>query len=275
MKYAFKQVDVFTDKACLGNPVAVFLESDGLSSDDMQRIAGWTNLSETTFVSKSSVADYKVRIFTPTEELPFAGHPTLGTAWALREVGMLTENHVVQECAFGLVNIEFTDGKVYFELPKYNVEPLQREELLSSSMGIKLEEGKLITTGPRWVVARLLNPFDVRKISLNNAQFGELLQANNSTGITVYAFREKGGVDVRTFFRGFDGFVEDPVCGSGNAAVAVHIMATGMTARVGISYEAFQGEALNRDGRIAVTLGDKIKIGGACVSVISGSAELS
>jgi len=274
MKYHFKQVDVFTDKACLGNPVAVFLESDGLSTNDMQRIAGWTNLSETTFVSKSNIADYKVRIFTPLEELPFAGHPTLGTAWALREAGMLPKDKIVQECAFGLVNIEFKDNKVFFELPKYDVEPLEHEEILSPATGINLKEGKLITTGPRWVIARLENASDLRKIHLDNARFEELLQANKSTGATVYALREKGGVDVRTFFKSFDGFVEDPVCGSGNAAVAAHIMTTGLVAHVGNSYEAFQGEALNRDGRIAVTLGDKIKIGGACVSVISGAAEL-
>ena len=112
MNYAFQQVDVFSAKACMGNPVCVFLESDGLSTDDMQKIARWTNLSETTFVSPSSKADYKVRIFTPLNELPFAGHPTLGTAWALRKAGMLKKDNFIQECAFGLVNINVFDEKV-------------------------------------------------------------------------------------------------------------------------------------------------------------------
>lgn len=274
MKYPFRQVDVFSSKACFGNPVAVFLESEGLSTEEMQRIARWTNLSETTFVSKSKVADYKVRIFTPLEELPFAGHPTLGTAWALKEAGVITKDKCIQECDFGLVNIEFNDGKVYFELPKYEIEPLKREDLLNTSTGVTLNEGRLITTGPRWITARAEHSDALANASIHKEQFMELLKANDCTGATLYAFRPAGGVDVRSFFETFDSIAEDPVCGSGNAAVAAHIIATQKTALTGKSYTAYQGSALQRDGRIFVALGDKIKIGGACNTVFQGMATI-
>src|SRR3990167_6301319 len=136
MNFPFQQVDVFSKQPCMGNPVAVFLESDGLSTEDMQRIARWTNLSETTFVSRSEKADYRVRIFTPTYELPFAGHPTLGTAWALKKSGVIQKEHFVQECDFGLIQIFFEGGKVFFELPHFTAYRFMGDHELSEMLGV-------------------------------------------------------------------------------------------------------------------------------------------
>lgn len=135
---SFKQVDVFTAVPFRGNPVAVVLHADGMTDEQMQQIANWTNLSETTFViSKTNpLADYRVRIFTPGSELPFAGHPTIGTAHALLEAGLVkaTDGALVQECGAGLVRLELTtdeDGhrEIAFELPEATFSPLSDAEV--------------------------------------------------------------------------------------------------------------------------------------------------
>src|SRR3954447_2609349 len=114
MPRAFMQVDVFTSEPCRGNPVAVVLDGEGLSTEQMQRFAHWTNLSETTFVLPSETADYRLRIFTPMSELPFAGHPTLGSCHAWLEAGALDRDRVVQECGAGLIEIRPTEHGLAF-----------------------------------------------------------------------------------------------------------------------------------------------------------------
>lgn len=273
MEFSFQQVDVFSSQACMGNPVAVFLDSQGLSTEDMQKIARWTNLSETTFVSPSEKADYKVRIFTPSEELPFAGHPTLGTAYALKKASYLKGQKAVQECAFGLVNIEFQGDQVYFELPKFQDKPLSVDRELSEALGVSLTDSMLITTGPDWIVAELAAGKGVEDIRVDSAKLLDLFNKLDSTGVTVYAIKDSS-VYVRTYFETLGSIVEDPVCGSGNAAVAVHILKSGNDTRVGTQYAAFQGQCFHRDGRISVQLGEKIKVGGACNTVFEGKATL-
>jgi PhzF family phenazine biosynthesis protein len=135
----FKQVDVFTAVALKGNPVAVVLDAEGLSVEQMQSIANWTNLSETTFVTAATEADadYAVRIFTPKSELPFAGHPTLGTAHAVIEAGLAKPNNgrIVQQCAVGLVEISIADASLSFRLPRYSYEDAPQPEIMTEALG--------------------------------------------------------------------------------------------------------------------------------------------
>lgn len=274
MNYPFQQVDVFSKDSCLGNPVAVFLDSEGLSTENMQRIARWTNLSETTFVSSSKQADYRLRIFTPQCELPFAGHPTLGSAWALRKAGIIKKDHFIQECAFGIIKVSISAEKVFFELPSFSSEALRMDKELSQAMGILVKESKLITVGPRWIVAEVGQGWDIFALKIAHDQLTSIFRAANTDGITLYSINDDDVVRVRSFFEA-PLLIEDPVCGSGNAAVAVHIIQSGYKYRLGPTYEAQQGQTLGRDGRVTVVLGDTIKIGGHCKSIISGTASLA
>src|SRR5205085_9444601 len=133
----YKQVDVFTDRPFLGNPVAVVLDGEGLDSGDMQRIARWTNLSETTFLLPSKTADYRVRIFTPRQELPFAGHPTLGSAYAAMRAGLATprEGELTQECGAGILELRVEGPQIYVRSPQPKITPLDN---VASSFGIPL-----------------------------------------------------------------------------------------------------------------------------------------
>src|SRR5688572_27783474 len=148
----FKQVDVFTDRPFLGNPVAVVIGAEALSTAEMQRIAGWTNLSETTFLLKSSKADYRLRIFTPRQELPFAGHPTIGSAHAALESGFVArKKQLVQECGAGLIELDVeADGRIFLKgpLPK-----IQRLDATIPSVPLKPSTPILkVDVGPIWVV---------------------------------------------------------------------------------------------------------------------------
>ena len=151
---AFKQVDVFTSQAFKGNPVAVIMDASTLTSEQMQAIANWTNLSETTFVlpATDSQADYQVRIFTPQSELPFAGHPTIGTAYALLEAGIVTakEGKLVQQCGAGLVTLTVSDSKhISFELPKPKITPL---DAMHTEKLAEILNAKYIITATRHII---------------------------------------------------------------------------------------------------------------------------
>src|SRR5258706_14716149 len=147
----FKQVDVFTDKPFLGNPVAVVIGGDALDSATMQRIACWTNLSETTFLLKSSVADYRLRIFTPRRELPFAGHPTLGSAHAALESGFVpSKNKIRQECAAGIFDLSVEDEKIFVKGPEPKLAPV------AAIPGVEALSPPLrVDVGPVWAVGEL------------------------------------------------------------------------------------------------------------------------
>lgn len=271
----FQQVDVFTSEPGHGNPVAVVLDAEGLSEVAMARFARWTNLSETTFVLPATLpeADYRVRIFTPRNELPFAGHPTLGTCHAVLESGVVPRAEaLVQECLAGLIPIRAdTDGTLVFLAPlaKASESSKTTEELGALLGGVRVIDPLLIDVGPRWLTVRLVMADEMDRIRPDFAAIAETTRAEGWDGLNVYAVSSEGAVEVRSFAPA-EGIDEDPVCGSGNAAVGHHLRASGAERLTGETYEARQGRFLGRDGRIRVRIGDRIEIGGHCISVIEG-----
>lgn len=270
----FAQVDVFTAVPFLGNPVAVILDAIGLDAAAMQRIAHWTNLSETTFVTAASQAgaDYAVRIFTPRAELPFAGHPTLGTAHAVIEAGLATPRNggLVQQCAAGLVAIGVGADGLSFKLPRYAAAPAPAADALAAAIGGKLAGvPQILDVGPRWVIAELASAAEVELLAPDLAGLAVYDRAHKTTGLTVFATGGAGDVTVRSFAPA-DGIAEDPVCGSGNAAVAAYRLLAGQV-RDGAAWTASQGRQLGRDGRVFVRIdGRDIHVGGQCVTCVRG-----
>jgi PhzF family phenazine biosynthesis protein len=273
----FKQVDVFTARPFLGNPVAVILDADGLSEAQMARIASWTNLSETTFVSPSERASYRLRIFTPRAELPFAGHPTIGSAHAVREAGIVRSDAttLVQECGAGLIPLSVAaDGVISARVPRPRVAAFPFAPSLGQLLGAPADEARVVDVGPRWIVVAVASAVRLRALAPDLRAMAALNRETETTGVTVYAAAD-GGVEVRSFAP-LHGIDEDPVCGSGNASVAAHLRATGGLARYpGARYLARQGAAVGRAGEIQVAVdGDDVTIGGAAVTVIEGTIRL-
>lgn len=271
----FKQVDVFTPVALKGNPVAVILDAEGLSAEAMQAIANWTNLSETTFVTaaRDPAADYAVRIFTPKSELPFAGHPTLGTAHAVIEAGLASpaEGRIVQQCAVGLVEVSLAGSGLSFRLPPHTFEAAPEPEKLAAALGegaIKAAP-QIVNVGPRWVVAQLSSAALAEQLAPDFPALAAYDRAHATTGLTVYAEKPDGTIVVRSFAPA-DGIAEDPVCGSGNGAVAAYRLKAGQV-EPGTRYIASQGRQVGRDGQVRVAIEDgAIHVGGDCVTVVDG-----
>ena len=278
MNLRYKQVDVFTSVPFKGNPVAVVFDADDLSKEEMQRIANWTNISETTFIQKSSSADYKLRIFSPKSEFPFAGHPTIGSAFAALQSKLIPDgkNEFVQECKAGLVKITREDDLIYIKIPQIEVLDIKIDKNeFSDALGVKFtDESVVINSGPRWAVARFEKLTDLQKMVIDVEKTYRLSGKHKISGITVYCIVPEKGVYVRTFAP-IVGTNEDPVCGSGNAAVAAHIKITGNQGKFGDSYIAFQGEALGRNGIVQVRYDNEdILIGGKAVTVIDGTITI-
>ncbi len=283
----FKQVDVFTRVPFRGNPVAVVLQAEGLSSEDMQRIARWTNLSETTFVlpASSAAADYRVRIFTPASELPFAGHPTIGTAHALLEARVIAprDGRLVQECAAGLIGLEVSqdgDGErwITFDLPQPAITPLDDAEVdeLEAILGCPLSRAarpRLIDVGARWIIAQLASAEAVLACQPDMARMKRIEQKPQETGVTIFGAHAPGAparIEVRSFAPAC-GIDEDPVCGSGNGCVAAFIRDSGQVAHFGNEYRAAQGAAIDRAGLLRIAIDDeRIRVGGMAVTCIDG-----
>jgi PhzF family phenazine biosynthesis protein len=272
---AFKQVDVFTAVAFKGNPVAVILDAAGLSDTQMQAVANWTNLSETTFVTPPTdpAADYTVRIFTPKSELPFAGHPTLGTAHAVLEAGLATWNDgkIIQQCALGLVEISRDDNGLSFRLPRYSFDEAPQVDVLATALGDGAITGAphIVDVGPRWTIAELASVASVETLKPDMAMLADYERRHGTTGLTVYAAGADDTIIVRSFAPA-DGISEDPVCGSGNGAVAAYRLRLGQIGD-GSAYIASQGRQVGRDGRVSVHItGTDIHVGGACVTVVDG-----
>jgi PhzF family phenazine biosynthesis protein len=283
----FKQVDVFTVRPFAGNPVAVILDAQGLDDAEMARIAAWTNLSETTFVLPSARASYRLRIFTPRAELPFAGHPTIGSAHAVREAGMVpSDAPLVQECAAGLIPLAVgSDGAIAARVPPARLTPFPHTPALSELLGTAIADPRVVDMGPRWIVANVASASVLRGLTPNLGAMSELNRRTDTTGVTVYAVDGAGseaGVELRSFAP-LHGIAEDPVCGSGNASVGAYLHATGGLARFpGGRYLARQGAAVGRAGEIQVsvdasTAGDvpEIRVGGHAVTVIEGTIRLA
>jgi len=275
----FQQVDVFTAVPFKGNPVAVVLDADGLSSEKMQSIATWTNLSETTFVCAPTDrrADYRLRIFTPKRELPFAGHPTIGSAHAVLRSGLKphTSGRLVQECGKGLVDVKIDGERLLLALP----EPQFREPTMSDltaaaeALGITatdIQRAAIIDVGPVWFTVQLASGDAVRALA---PEMGKLAALNSIgiTGANVFGLYQAGtntDLEVRSFAPG-DGVPEDPVCGSGNGCVAALVRRDGILNAH--SHVASQGRCLGRDGLVSVQFEDStIWLGGHAVTCIEG-----
>lgn len=272
----FRQVDVFTAVPYKGNPVAVVLDGEGLTAEQMQGFANWTNLSETTFVLPASdpVADYRVRIFTPKAELPFAGHPTLGTAHAVIEAGLALPKggRLVQQCAVGLVELTVGEGGLSFKLPRYSLAELTDPEA-TGWIGAEVKgAAQAVDVGPIWLVAQLAEVAALENLAHDPARLTRYYEATGMTGATLFSV-DGERVVVRSFAPG-DGIPEDPVCGSGNGAVAAFRLAAGQV-RAGDRYRASQGRQVGRVGWIDVRFeGADIHIGGQCVTCIEGSVRI-
>lgn len=282
----YKTVDVFSSKPLFGNPVAVILDATGLSSERMQAIARWTNLSETTFVlpADDPEADYRLRIFTPDRELPFAGHPTLGSAHAVIEAGICTgrEGRVVQQCRVGLVpvSIEHDDGngKLYLRMPPAQHRSLTPSEVseLCALLGHQVRTDPapaLIDVGAVWVVAEIENADSLASLRPDFAQSAAFERKLGATGISLYA-AGNAGIEVRSFAPS-SGVNEDPVCGSGNGSIADFRMRAGQISP-GDSYIAQQGRATGRDGTVLIRVGmdGRISVGGSCITTAHGMLDV-
>ncbi len=284
----FKQVDVFTSVPFKGNPLAVVFDADGLDSAQMQAIARWTNLSETTFLLAPTDphADYRVRIFTTRGELPFAGHPTLGTAHALRESGYLpkTPGRLVQECGAGLVELaERGEGRWAFAAPPARMTPLPaaRYDALRAALGsdaIDFEAAPCaMDNGAPWLVVRFASADAVLALAPDLQAFATIAESVGAHGLAAYGPHPAHGpatFEVRCLMTGL-GQGEDPVTGSANAAIAMLLQQQHL--RPGTHYTVRQGTAMGRDGRVAVDYDDaagKVWIGGASLTVVDGTCCL-
>ena len=279
----FKQVDVFTRVPFRGNPVAVVLEGSGLTADAMQRIAGWTNLSETTFVlpPTAGTADYRLRIFTPRAELPFAGHPTLGSAHAVLEAGIVKPagGRLRQECGAGVLDLSVEpDARLWVRAPQSNLKPLDAALLpvLEGALGAKpVSQPLVVSVGPVWIVADLGSAETVGALRPDLEAVGKLSDAASATGVTVFGASSDGrsALHVRSFAPAH-GVPEDPVCGSGNISVAAFIARGGLTGRFGAQYVARQGMQVGRDGEVSIRIADAgraIDLGGYAVTCVEGT----
>ena len=285
--FQFKQVDVFTRVPFSGNPVAVVLDAVALDSAGMQRLAAWTNLSETTFVlpPEHPGADYRLRIFTPRRELAFAGHPTVGSAHAILEYGKIKPDNgrLRQECGAGLVELEVqgsgSDRHIMVRSPEPRISSWEASKLgdLERALRVKLPPGcspLVVDVGPRWLVVEFPTREQVQALEPDFAQVTSLSKASDTTGVTVFGFsgEEQAPVYVRSFAP-FEGIPEDPVCGSGNISVGAYLLYKGLQVKTGNLYIANQGRELGRDGYVYVELDPQtasIKIGGHAVTCIDG-----
>lgn len=285
--HPFKQVDVFTQKPFGGNPVAVVFNAESLTTEEMQQIAAWTNLSETTFVlpPTSDQADYRLRIFTPKQELPFAGHPTIGSAHAVLESGFAKtqDGKIRQECLAGILplSVETTAVglKVLAQAPPARVEPLNRStlQLLAEALGTTFTTDPLrIDVGPVWIVVDLGSAEAVATLNPQLPLLSQLSEMTQATGATVFG-RSSDGIStmhVRSFAPA-QGIPEDPVCGSGNVSVAAFLIYSNLVDTYGVEYTARQGMQLGRDGRIFVQVhGEAIHFGGYAVTCVEGSLRV-
>ena len=276
MTRAFHQVDVFTTDPYRGNPVAVVLDGTGLSTEDMQRFAHWMNLSETTFVlpPADAGADYRVRIFTPVAELPFAGHPTLGTchAWLTTGGTPRQAGTIVQECGAGLVTLRETGNGLAFAAPPLLKDGPVDEELLgqiASILGIGragIVDASWADNGPGWVAVLLASAEEVLAVQPGATDLDLGLVGPYPPG-SPQAF------EVRAFFPKDGAVTEDPVTGSLNAALAPWLLRTG---RATAPYVVSQGTALGRAGRVHVSrdADGAIWVAGGTVTCIRGQVEL-
>ena len=272
---SFTQVDVFSSEPFLGNPVAVVHDAEGIGDADMARFAHWTNLSETTYLLTPTTdeADYRLRIFTPSSELPFAGHPTIGSAHAWLEAGGVPrkEGELVQECGAGLVRLRRGERLAFAGPPFIRSGEVSEEDREQIVRALRIDPSQVvdlewIDNGPGWVGVLLETAEEVLAIDPDWAAAKGL----DIGVIGPYPDGSECAVEVRAFCPGF-GMDEDPVTGSLNAGVGQWLAGD----RLPASYVASQGTVLGRRGRVYVEReGDTVWVGGDARTSVTGSVGL-
>ena len=276
MSSPFSQVDVFAPGPRPGNPVAVVHDADDLTHEQMQTFANWTNLSETTFLQSPTHpgADYRLRIFTPGAELPFAGHPTLGSAHAWLERGGVPRDArtLVQECGVGLVRVRRGEVLSFAAPPLRRSGPVEADVLKQAVASLGVDPDRVlganwVENGPRWLAVRLASAEDVLALRPDFAAMGLL-----EVGVAgAHAAGGPADFEVRAFAPAH-GVNEDPATGSVNAGIAQWFLRDGIVTG---GYTVRQGTVLGRDGHVTITPeGDTIWVGGVCRTVISGTVSL-
>ncbi len=289
--HRYTVVDVFTSRPLAGNPVAVVFDAEDLDTEAMQAIANWTNLSETTFVlpPTTPAADYRLRIFTPRSELPFAGHPTLGSAHAILEAGRATVREggrLVQQCDIGLIDVLIEDGaegrQLAFASPSARITSLPVADVaeLERILGCTLNHAvapAIVNVGAIWVILPMADAAAVLALKPDFARLAAFERRLGVTGLTVFGRYPHGdlALEVRAFAPSC-GVDEDPVCGSGNASVAAFQWERGMLPASGLAYVAAQGRRVGRDGRVKVQVGatGQVRVGGSCITCVEGRLAL-
>jgi len=274
----YSEVDVFTAVPLLGNPLAVVHDGSGLDDEQMAAFARWTNLSETTFLlpPTHAEADYRVRIFTPQRELPFAGHPTLGSCHAWLSGGGVARrsDEVIQQCGVGLVRIRRDGGRLAFAAPpQLHSGPLEPALLARIVSGLGLVDADVldhqwVDNGPGWSAVRLASAERVLQLKPDYA----VLRGIKLGVVAPHAAgRSDAQFEVRALIGEASGY-EDPVTGSLNASLAQWLIGSGVAPP---QYVAAQGAVLKRAGRVHVSrAGDDIWIGGDVCAVVTGTVDL-
>ncbi|WP_409317576.1 PhzF family phenazine biosynthesis protein [Pseudomonas sp. KCJK9016] len=277
--FHFKQVDVFSQTALKGNPLAVVFDAGSLSDERMAAFANWTNLSETTFIlePQDPRADYRVRIFTTLSELPFAGHPTLGTCHAWLQAGGVPKGaEIIQECGVGLVRIRREGSELAFLAPPLlRSGPVEADvmERVQRGLGITPDEvvrAQWVDNGAGWLAVMLKDRQQVLNLQPDHSQMQGL-----AVGVIAAWDPERDGDEARFEVRAFisgDGMPEDPATGSLNAGIAQWLLAEGLAPD---SYTVSQGLSMGRAGKLRINrLGNEIWIGGSVVTCIEGQLRL-
>ncbi len=289
----FRQVDVFTAEPYKGNPVAVVHDADGMSEEAMQQFAHWTNLSETTFLLEptDANADYRVRIFTPQMELPFAGHPTIGSCHAWLEAGHdPAGDTIIQECGLGLITLRRNQGRLAFAAPgliKGGEVDEAEIEMVCAVLNVERSEivaAQWADNGPGWIAVMLESAEKVLALEPDFSQveyFDIGVIGPHPLGVvgpTGNAESTSPAVEVRAFFRTGPQAGEDPVTGSLNAALAQWLLREGHAGgEIGLTapYVAAQGTAMGRAGRVHVEEADgEVWVGGDAVTAVIGEVLL-
>ena len=288
--YEFKQVDVFTGVGLRGNPVAVVIDADDLSDEQMQRVANWTNLSETTFICEptpNSGADYLLRIFTPQSELPFAGHPTVGSAHAYLEHGgaRLDPDVLRQECGAGVLAIraegEDDSRLIFAETPEAKLvdEFGPSVDVISEALGVEVSSDPppaSVSNGPTWTFVQVPDSAMIGAMKPDMSALSRLSEDFGLTGLAVFALTGDDPMVRIRCFAPFFGVPEDPVTGSANAALPAYLAHYGLLERTGRTYTSSKGLEMGRDGRVHVRVGEdgRVEIGGQAVTVVEGEIRL-
>lgn len=277
MSHRFQFVDVFSEQIFCGNPLPVFLDADGMSTEEMQKITRWMNLSETAFLlpPTDTEADYRVRIFTLSGELPFAGHPTLGSchAWLAAGGQAHCETEIVQECGIGLVTIRRTDRHLAFAAPDLiRAGPVDDADLEKVARALQIDrkvivDSQWVDNGPGWVAVLL----ESAQAVLDIKPMRDFPTQIDIGVVGPYGAGEDAAFELRAIFSDHQGTIrEDPVTGSLNASVAQWLLASG---RVNAPYIATQGARVGRSGRIEINQDSDgvVWVGGSTRTIIDGN----